>query len=243
MNRVRDLRFGCGFVVIGCALLMLATGRPLAVDAKETDSFTSSFDVQNNDLVSTGQNPFFVLEPGYQLFLAGGDEQLTITVLPNTKVVDGVETRVVEERETNKGQLVEVSRNYFAISKRTNSVFYFGEDVDIYSKGKLSSHEGAWVSGLNGAKFGMAMPGDQLLKGRYYQERAPRVAMDRAEIVSIDERLTTPAGVFDSVLKVLETTPLELLSREYKYYARGIGLVQDGSAKLVRYGKAEAQKN
>jgi hypothetical protein len=24
--------------------------------------------------------------------------------------------------------------------------------------------------------------------------------------------------------------------REYKYYARGIGLIQDGSLKLVKYG-------
>jgi hypothetical protein len=37
-------------------------------------------------------------------------------------LVAGVETRVVEERETSVGAPVEVSRNYFAISKRTGDV-------------------------------------------------------------------------------------------------------------------------
>jgi len=35
-------------------------------------------------------------------------------------------------------------------------------------------------------------------------------------------------------VKVEETTPLEPGVREYKYYAREVGLVQDGPLKLVR---------
>jgi hypothetical protein len=31
--------------------------------------------------------------------------------------------------------------------------------------------------------------------------------------------------------------PLEPDEKEYKRYARGIGLIQDGSLKLVRYGR------
>jgi hypothetical protein len=238
MTLSRTARFTLGFGL--CTALSIAWGleHPISGAAKDTDSFTSTFDVQPGDLSATGRNPYFVLEPGYQLTLEGGSERLVITVLDQTKVVDGVETRIVEERETNKNQLVEVSRNYYAISKRTNSVFYFGEDVDMYSNGTLSNHEGAWQSGVNGAKFGMMMPGDALLKSRFYQERAPKVAMDRAEIISLDEHLIAPAGAFET-LKVLETSPLEMLAREYKYYTRGIGLVQDGSAKLVKYGKAE----
>src|SRR5262245_6810404 len=61
-------------------------------------------------LSSTGRSPYFVLEPGYQLVLTDDSDRLTITVLEETKTVDGVETRVVEERETKDGELVEVSR-------------------------------------------------------------------------------------------------------------------------------------
>src|SRR4030095_6201749 len=100
--------------------------------------------------------------------LEGGNEQLTITVLDETKKVDGVETRVVEERETKNGKLGEVSRNYFAISKRTNSVYYFGEDVDIYKDGKVVNHEGGWLAGVKDARFGLMMPGQATLKAKYY---------------------------------------------------------------------------
>jgi len=205
------------------------------------DSFTRDFAIEPGELLSTGRNPFFVLEPGYVMVLEGGGERLTVTVLNETKQVDGVETRVVEERETKDGKLVEVSRNFFAISKRTNGVFYFGEEVDIYKDGKVVNHEGAWLSGVKGAKFGLMMPGQPLLKARFYNEVAPGEAMDRAEIVSLSETLKTPAGEFKNCLKIEETTPLEPGNREHKLYAPGVGLIQDGSLKLVKYGKSDGK--
>ncbi len=43
--------------------------------------------------------------------------------------------------------------------------------------------------------------------------------------------------------KIEETSPLEPLSKEFKHYAPGIGLVQDGSLKLVRHaGVVQGQK-
>jgi len=205
------------------------------------DAWTSSFPVEPDELASLGRNPYFVLEPGYVLVLEGGGVQLTVTVLDETRQVDGVQTRVVEERETKGGALLEVARNYFAISRRTSDVFYFGEDVDMYEGGRVVSNKGTWLSGVNGNRFGLMMPGRVLLGARYYQELAPKVAMDRATIVGIDETVETPAGVFRGCLKVKETTPLERFVTEYKYYAPGIGLVRDGALKLVRAGKADAR--
>src|SRR6185295_651437 len=161
------------------------------------------------------------------------------TVLNETKMVDGVETRVVEEYETKGGKVIEVSRNYFALCKRTNSVYYFGEDVDIYKNGKIVGHEGSWLSGEKGAQFGLYMPGLPLVGAKYYQEQAPGVGMDRAEILSTTETVNTKAGEFKNCVKTLETSPLEPDVRDHKIYAPGIGLVQDPSVKLVRYGKAE----
>jgi hypothetical protein len=210
---------------------------------KDDSSWTTEFAVEKSELSTTGRNPYFILEPGYQLVFEAGKERLVITVLDETKLVDGVETRVVEERETKDGKLVEVSRNYFAISRRTNDVFYFGEDVDIYKNEKVASHSGAWLSGVKGAKFGLMMPGEVRLKARHYQEIAPKVAMDRAEIVSLSENVKTPAGEFRNCLKVEETTPLEPGVKEYKYYAAGVGLVQDGSLKLVRRGQSNKPRS
>jgi len=67
---------------------------------------------------------------------------------------------------------------------------------------------------------------------------AADLAMDRAEVVSLTERLTTPAGTFEKCLKTRETTPLEPGDTEYKLYAPGVGLVQDGPLVLM----ARAQK-
>jgi hypothetical protein len=214
---------------------------PAAADGK--NDWTSEFQVEKSDLASTGRNPYFILEPGYQLVYQDGSEQLTITVLDQTKTVDGVETRIVEERETKDGQPVEVSKNYFAISTRTNCVFYFGEDVDSYEEGKIANHDGSWLAGVGGARFGLMMPGQPLLRGRYLQEIAPEVAQDRAEIIGTAETVKTPAGEFKNCLKIEETSALEPGTKEYKIYAPGIGQVQDGSLKLVRYGKAASSSN
>jgi len=199
-------------------------------------SWISEFQVDKSDLTTIGRNPYFILEPGYALTLEQGTERLRITVLDETRVIDGVETRIVEERETKNDQLVEISRNYFSISRRTNDVYYFGEEVDIYAAGRIVSHEGAWQAGTNGARFGLMMPGSPVMGQRFYQEFAPRVAMDRGEVVGLSGNLKTPAGNFNQVLKIIETNPLERGS-EAKYYASGVGLLQDGSLKLVKYGK------
>jgi hypothetical protein len=210
---------------------------------EEDSSWTAEFGIEEGELSATGRNPYFILEPGYQLVFESKRERLVITVLDETKTVAGVETRVVEERESRDGKLVEVSRNFFAISKRTNSVFYFGEETEIFKDGKVVGREGEWLAGEKGARFGLMMPGQVLLRARHYQEIAPKAAMDRAEIVSMSATVKTPAGEFTNCLKVEETTPLEPGTKEYKYYARGIGLLQDGSLKLVSYGKAEKREN
>jgi hypothetical protein len=202
-------------------------------------SFLTDQPLKNCNFASTGNNNYFILEPGYQVILEGeeGGEnlRLVMSVLNETKMVNGVETRVVEERETEAGNLVEVSRNYFAICKPTNNVIYFGEDVDMYKDGIIISHEGAWLAGQNGAKAGMMMPGKVEVDLKYYQEIALGVAEDRAEIVSVNDTLDTPAGTFSKALKTEETNPLKPGEKEFKFYAPGIGLIQDEALKLVKY--------
>ena len=209
--------------------------------AGDKDGFQDTFNVPADNFVSTGRNTYFILEPGYQMTFEGKDggkpAGLVITVLDDTKTVDGVETRVVEERETKDGKVVEVSRNYFAIDKTTGDAYYFGEEVDNYKDGKLVNHSGAWEAGKNGARYGLFMPAAPKVGQKFYQEIAPRVAMDRAQVVSVDEAVKVPAGSFKNCLKVEETTPLEPDAKEHKLYAPDVGLLSDGEMKLVKYGK------
>ena len=82
------------------------------------------------NLQTTGRNEYFVLEPGFQLVLEGGGAKLQITVLDETKTVDGVQYPGGRGARVEDGRLNEVSRNYFAICEQTKDVFYFGEDVE-----------------------------------------------------------------------------------------------------------------
>jgi hypothetical protein len=200
------------------------------------NSWQKEFGLGERTLVSTGKNPFFILEPGFQQTLEGKTAKLLVTVLDETKEVQGITTRVVEEREWKRGTLVEVSRNYFAIDPETNDVFYFGEEVDMYKNGKVDNHSGAWLAGENGAKAGLIMPGKPVMNMKYYQEIAPGVAMDRAEVISINETFETPAETFSNCLKTREGTALNPLEKEYKTYAPGIGLIQDQNLRLTGYG-------
>ena len=144
-----------------------------------------------------------------------------------------VTTRVLEEREWEDDELIEVSRNYYAICRETNDVVYFGEDVDIYEEGVIVSHDGAWLAGENGAEAGIFTPGTILLGARHFQEVAPGVALDQVEIVSLNTTVETPAGTFENVLETRETTPLDPEAEDFKFYFPGIGLVKDGPLDLV----------
>ena len=223
------------------SLLAFCLAMP-AAPALGMGSYQEEFDRSGCKMMATGKNPYFVLEPGFQLVLEGGDTKLQVTVLDETREVDGVTTRVVEEREWKNGKLYEVSRNFFALCEQTKDVYYFGEDVDYYENDKVVKHDGAWLAGVNGNRAGLIMPGAPRPGMRYYQEIAPGVAMDRAEIVSLTETCTTRAGTFPNCMKVKEGSALEFWATEYKYHAPGIGLVRDEDLELVSYGKAGAPR-
>ena len=218
-----------------CALALAS--QTLAAQSSRNAGWKSTFDVDVRELVSTGASRYFRLDPGSHVVLEHGDERLVITALDETHVVGGVTTRVVEERETKGGRLVEVSRNFMARHPKTGDVFYFGEEVDIYKDGKVVSHEGAWLAGVRGGKFGLFIPGAPVEGAGYYQEIAPKVAMDRVRIVSTTATVVTPAGTFEECVRLEETTPLEPGVKDYKVFASGIGIVQDGLLKLVRHGR------
>jgi hypothetical protein len=215
-------------------------------------AFTDEFPLKRCNFAPTSSNPYFPLRVGRELYynnqrcVNAGDcdelEELWITVKPDIRSISlriggetrTIDTRVLEERETADGQLVEISRNYFATCRPTQDVYYFGERVDIYEDGEVVSHDGAWLAGRNGARPGIIMPGPAFLLGsRYYQELAPGVALDRAKHVAMGLERRLPAGHFKNCVKIVETTPLEPGESTTKVYCPGVGLVIDNELELV----------
>jgi len=204
---------------------------------EEGRKWTDSFGLENCTFSSTGRNRFFILEPGYQLILESNEEKVVITVLNEMQKIGNIETRVVEEREEENGELKEVSRNFFAICKEHGDVFYFGEEVDDYQNGKVIGHSGSWRADEKDSKAGIIMPGTILLGARHYQEIAPN-AMDRAEIISDNVTMNTPAGTFHNCIRVEETSGIDPDDKCYKTYAPGVGLIQDEDLLLTGYSKS-----
>ena len=222
--------------VLQCMLVLTLIIPTMIQSADDTGKanrpWSNSFSPDKADLTTIGKNTYFILLPTYRLYLQHGTHSLVISVLIETKMVDGAETRVVERRETKDGKLVEVSRNYYAISKTTRDVYYFGKDVDTYKDGNVTGHEGSWLAGVNGARIGLRMPGKPRVGQKYYHEIAPGVAMDRAEITDRDVTFKTHVGTFEKCLCTRETSDLNNGSEE-KLYAMDTGLIKDGDLVLV----------
>src|SRR5438309_10599349 len=92
------------------------------IAAQTAKDFQKVFAVEKKNLGIQGANSYFPLTPGYQLSYRHGKDTDTLTVLNETTVIDGVESRVVEDREVKDGQVVELTRDYYAIDAATNDV-------------------------------------------------------------------------------------------------------------------------
>jgi hypothetical protein len=174
-------------------------------------------------------NPWFPLPVGKVSVLegleAGAPLTVEVRVLDETEEIAGVTTRVVEERETEDGELVEVSRNFFAQAS-DGTVCYFGEDVDIYEAGAVVAHDGAWRAGGQN-RPGIIMPPDPVPGMSYAQELAPGVAEDHADHIAEDDEITVTAGKFTDTIRTREWTPLEPNDTSLKSYAKGVGMIVD----------------
>lgn len=225
-----------GAAIFGASLIDSRTNDPATLEASHAPARDLEFNAEfpsseGCSFVTRGANAFFRLVPGLKWTLEGeedGEEIVaTVEVLDETRMVDGVRTRVVVESETVGGEILEISRNFFAECSQTGSVFYFGEEVDIYEDGEVVSHAGAWLAGTNGARAGIIMPGEVLAGSRYYQEVAPGVALDRAEHAATGVTMETEVGELEGCVVVRETTPLDPRSVSTKVYCPGVGLVRD----------------
>src|SRR6185369_6906951 len=99
-------------VWITFSIIGAATWSPLDAGEKApAKEWKSSFPVDRKNLGPTGANPYFILQPGHRLYFANGAEKSVTTVLDETKTIDGVETRVVEDREEKNGRPVEITRD------------------------------------------------------------------------------------------------------------------------------------
>jgi hypothetical protein len=152
-------------------------------------------------------------------------------------MIDGIEATVVEVHEYADGELTERTLDYYA-QDETGTVYYLGEDVDMYENGAVASHEGAWQTGEGENQAGIFMPAEPAVDMAFEQERAPGVAEDRSTVIAVGESVTVPAGTFSGCMRTEDINPLDDAT-EFKIYCPGIGVVheenEEGTLDLVSF--------
>jgi hypothetical protein len=209
-------------------------------NGSKAQTATAPASIDKSQFTTHVDHPLVPLESIPFTFFEGVDgkkkTRSTNRLLSRTTVVAGVPVAVVENKDSENGEAVEHTFDYFA-QRRDGSVWYFGERVQNIENGKVN-HEGQWLAGKGGAKPGIFMPAQPRLGQVFQQERAPGVAEDRSTILAKGVTRKTPAGTFRNCIKVKDYSPIDNLN-EFKWYCSGIGLVAEtephARLDLVRY--------
>jgi len=187
-------------------------------------------------------NPLFPLPPGatwtYEATTPDGVEEIVVTVMEETRQVWGAEARVVRDTVNVDGELAEDTWDWYAQDADGN-VWYLGEDTAEYENGEVTTREGSWESGMDGALPGVVMLGDPQVGTSYRQEFLEGEAEDYAEVVSLDETVEAGGETYTGCLKTNDLSAIDPDLDESKYYCSGIGTVlveePDATEELISY--------
>ena len=175
-------------------------------------------------------NSFFPLVPGTtQVFhtqTSAGLELDSVTVLTNTKVINGFDATEVHDRVYIADTLQEDTYDWFAQDSAGN-VWYLGEDTKQYEHGVQVGTEGTWQWGVHGALPGIIMWGDTTgMSDKLYRQEFDRGnAQDVGRIVALNQSVTVPFGTFTGCIKTEEWSTLESGPHDHKYYCAQLGTV------------------
>lgn len=206
-------------------------------------------------------NPLFPLVPGTEWTYTGTvtdadgsvPHEIVFTVSSLTKVVGGVRTRVVWDRDLADGVLQEAELALFA-QDDAGTVWNMAEYPEEYDAGRLTGAPDTWVNGLAGARGGIHMLARPRPGATYTEGLIPRIDFyDVSTVAGTNVTACSDLQCYDHVLLVDETSPLDPTSgTQTKYYAPGVGLVRIGAiggdsrererlSRLRHLGSAELQ--
>ena len=186
-------------------------------------------------------NPWYPLKPGttytYTGTKDGQPSRDVLKVTRRTKRINGVPCRVLDDRLYVRGRLAERTTDWYTQDAKGN-VWYYGEaTAELDAQGRVTSTEGSWRAGVDGARAGIYMPAQpkvgQSLRQEYYKGHAE----DRFRVLGLHTKVKVPYVSSTNALLTEETTALEPGVVDHKVYVRGIGTVKE---QTVRGGSETA---
>ena len=211
------------------AVTVIATGCSTRTDKTEhPTSTTPAFS-------ATVDNPWFPLKPGttltYRGIKDGKPSRDVFTITRETTVIDGVRCAVVRDSLYLAGALEEKTTDWYTQDRKGN-VWYYGEDTETLDPaGHVTSTEGSWRAGKNGARPGVFMPAKPSAGQAGQQEFYAGHAEDHFQVLDNAASVKVPAITTKNALLTKEWTPLEPGVVDHKYYVRGIGTVLEQAIK------------
>jgi hypothetical protein len=228
-------------IVLFASLLVLANSAAAYADDPEKPpcSPITQFNPVNFSDPTKIDNKWNPLIPGTQFTLNGASDrgggllphEVVTTVTDLTKVINGVRTVVILEKDLNEGNLEEAELNFQAQDNAAN-IWNMGEYPEEYENGKFHAATDVWIAGLNDAEPGNSMIGDaQLGTPEYLQGWSPEIEfLDCARVFKMQQKTCVPTACYDNVMITDERSPLEPESgHQRKYYAPGVGNVRVGA--------------
>lgn len=180
-------------------------------------------------------NPYFPLTPGTTFVYQGAKDGLpsrdVLTVTGQTKLIEGVPCVVLRDKLYLAGRLGERTTDWYTQDKQGN-VWYFGESTALLDRnGKVTSTEGTWRAGVDGAQPGIYMPAHPKVGQAGIQEFYKGHAEDHFQVLSLSATASVPYTSSKKALLTKEWTPLEPGVIDHKLYVRGIGTLKEEAIK------------
>lgn len=224
--------------VVAASLLVLSAAcgsGSIAAGGTQQPFTEKDFDRTRFSASTKIDNQWFPLAPGTQFVYQGqanrGEgvlpHRVVFTVTDLKKVIDGVDTVVLWDRDFNEDVLAEEEITFHAQDDDGN-VWNFGEYPEERENGRFVGAPSSWVSGVQRARAGLLMRGQpRVSRSTYLQGWAPHVEFrDRARVARRGAEECVPARCYRDLLVVNEWSPLEPVDgHQLKYYARGVGNV------------------
>ena len=204
-------------IVLAVAALALVMGVAAPHSASQADphGFSTRID-----------NPWFPLKPGvryaYIGIKDGKPSRDVVVVTHRTKTIQGAPCVTVEDKLWVEGSLHERTTDWYTQDKDGN-VWYFGEQTaELDRNGHVTSTEGTWQAGVDGAVPGIYMPAHPTAGATGRQEYYKGHAEDHFRVI----------GRFGSnAVLTMEWTPLEPGAVDHKLYVRGVGTTMELAVK------------
>jgi len=174
-------------------------------------------------------NPWFPLPRGTTYVYEGSKDgepgRDVVTVTRRTTTIAGAPCAVVSDRLYLRGRLAERTTDWYT-QDRLGNVWYFGEQTaELDRNGRVTSTEGSWQAGVDGARPGIFMPARPRVGASFRQEFLRGHAEDHFRIIGLVGMATKNA------LLTREWTPLEPEVVDHKLYVRGVGEVLEETAR------------